>query len=299
MDNNECPWWKNSAHARKKIKIAIGQAAMGKFIRFEIEMTAKDNSRAVIDFSIKPMLNEMGEVVMLIPEARNITEIKALQQEFLALQEQRKGDIIKAILAAQERERAEISYELHDNVNQILVASLLHFDVCQREAPKDLVPYANSAYQQVQSAIDEIRMISRSLNPSILNEIGLIAAINDMAGVINAAGKTSIITCFDSFFDEDKVANELKICVFRILQELMSNALKHAHSTTITLAVSLLENEVDLLFNDNGVGLDVHRIKWGLGLRNIHNRVELFRGKIKLESEFGKGCSVHISIPLN
>jgi PAS domain S-box-containing protein len=187
----EAGWWAASAATRKRLKQSIRKAAKGEFIRYEVEVLSRKGVTSWVDFSIKPIKDETGKIVLLIPEGRDVNKQHLLQQKLSREEAGKKQAIIEAIIGAQERERQEISYELHDNVNQLLSTGLLVLDVAHN-FPDNICDYIQQGRHAIQKAIDEIRKLTHSLSPSSLDFVGLSASIEDIMKEINPTGKLHI-----------------------------------------------------------------------------------------------------------
>jgi len=228
--------------------------------------------------------------------AIELTKQVLLQKQLLKQENKNKRAIIRSIINTQEKERRQFSVELHDNVNQIISSCKLMLEVALENESKRM-ELIQKSYVSLKEAIAEIRTISHNLNPSALDDIGLVEAIAEMVDRINSSGKLSVE--FDHFrYRLKHLSSEKRITVYRILQESLNNTLKYANASHVW--ITLYSNEAHLLLTvrDNGVGFDLAKTKKGLGLRNILHRVEYNRGKIKLESAPGRGCTIKVLLPV-
>jgi signal transduction histidine kinase len=260
------------------------------------EIIGIDGLKQVYHIYKFPLDPENG-VRLLGGVALDITKKTQLEQQLVAEEAQKKREIIQAIINAQEKERKEISYELHDNVNQILSSSKLMLEVAS-EKPELSKEFTDRCLSYLKEAIAEIRKISHTLTPVVLRDISLDAAIEDIVQNINATGKLKIEYYKKTGRLRKKIEPEKQLAILRIIQEQFNNILKHAHASEA--AISLIVNDKDLLLEiqDNGRGFDIGTTKKGLGLNNMFNRVEYYYGSIQLISSAGKGCTLHIEIPL-
>jgi signal transduction histidine kinase len=148
--------------------------------------------------------------------------------------------------------------------------------------------------------MQKIREISNNLMPKILEQNGIIAAVTDFINMIDVKSKISIK--FDhELIDESSIPEEYKPHLFRIIQELLNNAVKHAKATQILIQIVLKNQNLIMTIKDNGIGfdenIDITKIKSD-GLRNIIRRAELINGKVILESQLNIGTNYTIEIPL-
>ncbi|HET9826844.1 MAG TPA: PAS domain-containing protein [Chitinophagaceae bacterium] len=236
-----------------------------------------------------------GTAVRMIGAMQDITEQRQLQLQLKKEEQRRKAEIMKAIIDAQEKERYEISHELHDNVSQILTTCKLLLDAAITEHGKN--KYVEQSRQNLQKAIDEIRSLSHRLNPATLQYIGLRGAIDDLVTNINNAGKVHI-SFSSSLQPGTKISEDVQLAVFRIVQEQVTNVLKHSDADTVSIILNEIAGELKLTISDDGKGHDLQIKKHGLGLKNIFNRAEFYKGTTEIFSEPGKGFTLQVQIPL-
>jgi len=228
---------------------------------------------------------------------RDITLQKNLEKMLVEEEVRKKREIIKAIMEAQEKERKEISSELHDNVNQILTTCKLFLEIA-RNNPAD-ARFIDGCYQNIQMVIEEIRNISHNLTPYTLKDLGLAAAVHDIVQKINQSGKLSIRLLSFQNLKEEAISPDIKLAIFRIIQEKINNVLKHAQATELSIDLSVYNGRINVVLTDNGRGFDEKAIKRGMGLNNIQNRVEYYKGSFQLKTAPGEGCELRIELPCN
>jgi two-component system sensor histidine kinase UhpB len=153
--------------------------------------------------------------------------------------------------------------------------------------------------QSLQTAIMEIRKISHDLNPSTIDDIGIVEAINEMIEKMHLTGKIIIHFIHEGFHGSLSLIYEDKIALYRIVQEQLNNILKHADASNVSINLKLDFPLVHLKIEDDGRGFDATKAKRGLGLKNISHRVEYYRGKMELETEEGAGCRLNILLNLS
>ena len=243
-----------------------------------------------------PLEPENG-VRLLGGVALDITKKVQLEQQLAEDEARKKREIIQAIINAQEKERTELAYELHDNVNQILSSSKLMLEVAA-EKPGLSKDFTKRGLGYLQEAINEIRKISHNLTPASLRDISLEAAVEDVIQSINATGKLKIKYYKKIEQLKTEIAPEKQLAVLRIIQEQFNNILKHAHASESTISLVISEKNLFLEIQDNGQGFDPSATKKGLGLNNMFNRVEYYQGTIQFISSIGKGCTLLIEIPV-
>jgi signal transduction histidine kinase len=231
----------------------------------------------------------------MIGAMHDVTEQRKLGKVLVEEERRKKREIIQAIMEAQEKERREISSELHDNVNQILTTCKLFLEIA-RNNPAD-ARFIDACYQNIQAVIEEIRNISHNLTPSTLKDLGLAAAVHDMAQKINQSGKLMIRLLSFQDLEEDLINPDIKLAIFRIVQEKINNVLKHSQATELKIEITVLDGRILLVLMDNGRGFDEKAVKKGMGLNNIHNRVEFHKGTMQLRTAPGSGCELRIELP--
>jgi PAS domain S-box-containing protein len=204
----------------------------------------------------------------------------------------------QAVVDAQEKERAEIGYELHDNVNQILSTARVFLDLAANDEDQRMNLIARSA-EGIANAVSEIRRISRSLVPASLSDLGLILSIEDLVESIKLS-KTIKVEFYHSGDIDTLVAEKGKLMLFRIIQEQVTNVLKHSDATQLVIELVVDSGLISLTISDNGKGFDQEKVKAkkGVGLYNIANRTALFNGEMNIVTSPGNGCQLSINIPL-
>ena len=267
--------------------------------RWQIEykyLCADGSYKIVIDqaYIIK---NKKGNAVRVIGSMQDVTEERYLQEQVLITEKQKKKDVVDAVIGAQEKERNELSAELHDNVNQLLAASILYLKTAQKQEVID-ENLISQSLDYVQKAVDELRNISRNLTPAELKMNGLAAALKVFSEKLYIP-KDFEIKLIIGELDETKINQSLKLAIYRIVQEVINNILKHATATEVSIYLCIDADTLKLTVTDNGKGFDLLSINKGLGITNIYNRAENFGGAAEIISSPGKGCTWHITIPVN
>jgi PAS domain S-box-containing protein len=206
--------------------------------------------------------------------------------------------VAQAVVDAQEKERAEIGYELHDNVNQILSTARVFLDLAKNDEKQrlDLIERSSAG---VASAVSEIRRISSSLVPASLSDLGLILSVEDLVEGV----KMTMTVNAEFYYSGDietLVTDKGKLMLFRIIQEQVTNVIKHAAATQLVIELTVDSGLISLTISDNGKGFDQEKVKAkkGVGLYNIANRTELFNGRMNIITSPGNGCKLNIIIPL-
>jgi signal transduction histidine kinase len=221
----------------------------------------------------------------------------SIERKRSQLQSQRA--ITEATIRGQEKEREQLGVELHDNINQILATSRLYLDhaLSMKPVREDLV---SKGRQFISDAIEEIRSLTKKLLPPTLEDLGLIPTLNELIETISITGLFQIETKWEGF-DERILQKDQKLTIYRILQELMNNIIKHAGAKHVIVSLRLIEETdnkiVELMVKDDGKGFSPTQKRTGVGLRNIVSRAELFGGTVNILSEPGNGCEMKVLFP--
>ncbi len=258
----------------------------------------KYNDRVWILVNTEPILDEEGKVLYVICSFMDITEQKRMAQLLIDQEIQKQKQVIQATIDAQEKERTEIGKELHDNINQHLNTTRLYLEVAKEKASGEVLQMINLAHKNMAGIIHEIRQLSQSLVPPTLGDLGLAESIQDLCDGLRRAHKYKI-KFSRAHFDEESIPDNLKLSLFRIIQEKISNVIRHSGATQISIKLLTDAESIFLTITDNGKGFDVQTVREGLGLNNIRTRVALFNGKMELKTAPGEGCTLNVTIPYN
>lgn len=207
--------------------------------------------------------------------------------------------IARAIADAQEQERRHIGEELHDNVNQILVGSLLTFGLAkdkntEREKVNELI---EAGKNHVLHAIEELRKLSHEIAPATFEKKSLKDIFENLLDGINPHHQFNIHFEFDEALNS--IDDDIQLNLYRILQGQVKNILKHSGANVIEVKLSLAGGIARMRIFDNGRGFDTRKPRKGIGLNNIRNRAESFGGKFQLNSSPGMGCEITVEIPVD
>lgn len=224
---------------------------------------------------------------------RLVQESEDLRHQLMDEKINRQKEIMQAAIDAQEKERAHIGRELHDNVKQILSTA----KVCL-EYGRDNEPVQQHMMQRaedmINTAITELRELSKSLIQVYQREIGLQLSIENLVESIRVGNRFHITIDF-SLPDENLLDDKLKMTLFRIIQEQLNNILTHAAAEQITISLQQSGDMLTLGVADDGKGFDVQQKRMGIGITNIINRAEIFNGQVAIHSSAGKGCRMVVS----
>ncbi len=226
----------------------------------------------------------------MLKKQLELNETKAKQQE----------EILRNTISAQEKERKRIAQDLHDEVGAML--SVVKLNVGRIEK-KSVEPITKNLTVETKTYLDEVitqvRRISRSLLPPSLEKLGLYFAIVEMANWVNKADQLKI-ECWKSG-EQFRFDSKKELAVFRIVQELLNNAIKHSEASIIYLNARFSPANVLMIsVTDNGKGFNPEeKVSTGLGLKNLESRTLIMNGKFKIKSNPGKGTVAIIYLDTN
>ena len=222
-------------------------------------------------------------------------ERKKLEEELINQKVIRQNLLAQVAVDAQEKERANIGKELHDNISQMLTSTKLFLDILKSKTEDELV---DRSIKNINAIIQEVRSLSRSLAPSGMADLGLIASLNDLFENIRA---TNVIAV--EFYPDDETDRLLsataKLTLYRIVQEQVNNILRHANAKQVFIELFPEEGQVELIVSDDGIGFDPETVKKGMGLENMRSRTALLNGKFDIIAAPGKGTKIKVVLPIN
>jgi PAS domain S-box-containing protein len=237
-----------------------------------------------------------GKAIRMIGVIHDLSKVHKLEgilgQEIMI----RKRQIVDAIIAAKEMERSDLGKELHDNINQLLAASMLYLDMARKDMKNGEIYLIHSS-EYTLSAIEEIRKLTKGLTTGPVAEFGLCGAIEEICEDTMETYPVKISYKLENSL-EGILGEKFKLNVFRILQEQLNNIRKHAKASLIDIILSTIKGMITLSISDNGVGFDTSK-KWeGIGISNIRSRAEVYKGTANFTSSPGKGCTLVVSFPV-
>lgn len=223
-------------------------------------------------------------------------EKKIRRQQLIELEKDKQLQTINAMLEGQEAERSRLAKEIHDGLGGLLSGVKLALTNLQEEqkAITGNGDIFNRPIQLMNESISEMRNVAQNLMPGALIKLGLQEAVNDFCQNIQSSTRIQV---FHQFYAHDrKLSTSTEVYIYRIIQELVNNAVKHAAPTEIIVQVFLQESTVEITVEDNGKGFDIHQLDQskGAGWNNIRSRVELLQGQIDMQSNPEEGSSIHI-----
>ncbi len=205
----------------------------------------------------------------------------------------------RAVIEAQELERKRIAQELHDGLGQLLSTARLNVSGLEDELntdDADAVKMLQNSLELIDESVQEVRNISHNMMPSALIRLGLVSAIREQINKINQAGGVQVQLEVEGL--NSRLPEGLEISLYRIVQEVLNNTLKHAEAQQITVRLENIAGEVHLSVHDDGKGMPADAIKnsSGIGWKNIYSRVEMINGHMQVNSTPGQGTALEVKV---
>jgi PAS domain S-box-containing protein len=264
----------------------------------DFEIRNEKGNIGYIELFYSDIRNYSGEVVGKMVSVHDITRRKLIEKHL--------RQTSAKLVDVQEAERRRVAQELHDSVGASLAS--LKFAVeewigtAERQntsAPKE----PHSIIKRIQRIIDEVHHISKNLHPSILHDLGFNTAIRAFCRETQESFPAISIHAYLDISDAD-IPEKLKIVLYRVIQEGISNAARHADPQTIDVRLKKNQNSIELIIKDDGKGFDTkimqeaRRKEKGMGIKNIQDRAEIYEGTFEMNSAIGRGTVLKFNWPL-
>jgi len=268
--------------------------------KIDFRFLLKDGQKRYGHIEWRFEFDESGKPCRLFGILQDITErteaeknLKLLEKK---IQEQKileQKKIARAIITGQEKERNFIAQELHDNINQILAGSKMFLSVAgkKNEEIKKIVKYP---MELIDNSIEEIRLLSQKLViPQ--KSIKLNNLVEDLLNTLSE--NTAVQTSLTYTIPDATIGEDLKLNIYRIIQEQLNNIQKYAEAKNVQIVMILKSGFISVSITDDGKGFNTHLQRKGIGISNIIYRAECFSGKVSIKSSPGKGCKIQVKIP--
>ncbi|MDX8573689.1 histidine kinase [Elizabethkingia sp. HX QKY] len=219
----------------------------------------------------------------------------------LAIEKEKQNSKIStltALLEGQEQERGRLARDLHDGLGGLLSGTKHQLSYLDPHQSENIEEGISKSIKQIDGAVEELRRVAHNLMPDLLVKYGLEVAIQEFASRISNSA-LDIHTEFINY--RNSLSEEKQLIIYRIIQELVNNAIKHADASEIIIQVSQEENVLNLTVEDNGKGFD-HKslnVKKTAGFHNIESRVQFLKGTMNIISELNIGTSIELQIPIH
>jgi len=289
-----------SVQSREEANEIMNELKRGNSWSGEFLVQRKDGTNFPAFVTDSPVYDQEGKLVGIIGVSTDISErkkaeqdLKELEQKILDQKIQEQKKITRAVITAQEQERNHIGQELHDNINQILAGTKLYLGMAAKtnKAVEELVKYP---IELIDNSIKEIRLLS-SKQVTPLKNIDLEKLIGGLADNLNQTNALKVL--FEYNITTGLLHDELKLNIYRIIQEQLNNIIKHAAAGNVNIHIKEAGKFITIIVTDDGKGFDPLKERKGIGISNMTDRVESFNGEIEIQSSPGKGCTITISLP--
>ncbi len=229
--------------------------------------------------------------------SRSRIKAKAELQEAIAREQKIR---FKAVIDAQEQERKRVAQDLHDGLGQLLSTARLNVSALEDSLDPDDSESDKiwlNALSLIDESVQEVRNVSHNMMPSALIRLGLVAALREQVAKINRAGKIAVTLDVEGM--DTRLDEAVEITLYRVVQEVMNNAIKHSNAKEIVVRIARANGKLEVSIKDDGTGLDLQLIKrsTGIGWKNIYSRVELINGVIDMNSSPGAGTNIQVMVP--
>lgn len=207
---------------------------------------------------------------------------------------------INDMIKVQDLERKRISQDLHDRLGSMLSVAKVYYKIGEEQLLNN-EHFDFKQFQKANTLLDdacqEVRKISYEMSSGVLTKFGLLTAIADLVVIIEQTKKIDVE--FITSDIENRLDSDVEIQIYRIIQELLNNLLKHSEAKNVTVQILKLPLILNVQVEDDGKGFDTKKLSKGLGLHNIESRVQSLGGSIQIDSVLGRGTAVNIEIPIN
>lgn len=267
-----------------------------------VKFRSRDGSVIWGLMSSNRLRDEKGNEQGVFYSISDITRRKIVEHQ-LQLSQKKLRLLTKKLLNAQEAERKRIAGELHDGIGSNVNAARLMLEKRIAEAG-DKGSGFSGIVDMLKTISDDTRRISRNLHPSMVEDIGLVPALESIIKEYNFL-QSGIVFHPAISIDENKIPGSVKLNIYRILQESLNNVIKHSGATTVDIKCHLKNGQLELSISDDGCGFDPDKILYnedfemtGLGMESMKERTEFCGGTLTIDSDMGSGARICVKIPV-
>lgn len=296
-----------SEYGEEDIKIAYEEAN-----EIHIKSVVRKEEKRSIEKEIELLMEEVSAKEKLIEHAERlmlriksvidflVTDLTYVGNKLTSLEEQTQIGI--RIIKAQEEERRRIARDIHDGPAQGIASLIIKGDIVEkllRKYPQEAESELRLMKEHLSEVLREIRLIMYDLRPTMIDDLGLIAAISSMANTMSEEHEVAITVKDMSTYRVKSSA--VALVVYRIIQESLNNAVKHSAAKSIFVSIDIQRDVIEGSIVDDGCGFDTGMMEKGkldsFGLSSMKERAHIIRGKLKIESKKGTGTKIFFSVP--
>lgn len=244
------------------------------------------------------MLLIVSGIVVYVINYRKMqnTRLALQKQELQELLSKQEINILSAMMEGQDQERKRIAEDLHDRLGSVLATVKMHFSSFQDSLPlMDTKPQLEKVDFLLDEAVREVRNVSYNLSTGVLQKFGLLEGLNDLCKRITATQMLQVNIAASG--SELKLQSTAEIAIYRVMQEVMGNIMKHAAASEVNIHINRTNDLLTILIEDNGVGFDLKKSGTGMGLKNMRSRMHKLGGEITIDTNLGAGTTIILEIP--
>jgi len=284
-----------TAESWERLRQAVEEALRtGKPYELDLEMIRADGTRRWLIGRGEASRDASGRVVQLRGTVQDITERKHANDALASWG--------RRLIEAQEQERTRVARDLHDHISQRVALLAIQLEQLKADLPSptvELLSQLDEIRTQTSLMASEVQTLSHGLHSPKLEYLGIVAAMKDFCAEFSDRQKVKT-----TFTDKDvprTVPKEVSLCLFRILQEALQNALKHSGVRRFDVGLRGSSDWIELTVRDSGMGFDpkAAMTNWGLGLVSMHERLQLVQGTLSIDSQPKRGTRIHARVPLS
>lgn len=232
---------------------------------------------------------------------REDEEQAAHKRNIESLLDQQRTKNLESRIAGEEQERKRLAKDLHDHLGSILATVKVNLQgIFEREKALKGTEQVQIVNTLVDKACNDVRGIAHNLHMGISESFGLSTALKDLAQSVSGASGVKVQLTTSNC--TERLETNIEIFIYRMVQELLSNALKHSEASLVSIQLTCLDGLISIIVEDNGIGFSDHNMNGqlnGIGLQNLTMRVEEFDGEISIDSTPGKGTTILVDLPVS
>jgi PAS domain S-box-containing protein len=275
-------------HLPERWKQAHRRGLRGETVRADEDRWEREGGTTWARWEVRPWLNADGSIGGILIFAEDITRRKQMEEAL--------SDMSRRLIQSQEQERARIGRELHDDINQRLAMLALELEQLQGD-PSAVQNRLQELQKRTNEISNDVQALSHELHSSKLEYLGVVGGIRSWCAEFGERQRIKIEFKSDV---SSALPFEIGLCLFRVLQEALHNAIKHSGAKRFKVQLAEHSNEVHLTVSDFGRGFDVELVRQGsgLGLTSMQERVRLVNGAISIESKPMGGTTIRVRVPV-